>query len=162
MPDFATMRNDELSDSIIDSLNRLVEINLDSTIGYQTAAGAMQNPDYGAMLRQYADDRRRFVGELSKLVQPYAELPEKSRTFPSIPQHDWRNLNSVLTDGDRAILDECEQADEIAVAAYQDVIAKVAPEPVLELLRQQFTDIRNAYERVRALSAALVQAESHR
>ena len=68
------------------------------------------------------------------------------------------NLRAALSSSDISVFAECERADELALIAYQEIIGRTTTEPILEILRHQFTNIRNAYERVKALRGALEQS----
>lgn len=153
--------SEELSDSVLANLRNLIELNLEGHAGYMNAAESLENPDYQVRLREFAADRQRFAAELRDVIRQYAPARGNEELEPGAIDSGWGGLASVLGGGDRAILEQCAAADQVAVVAYQDTIAKVLPESILEVLRQQFTDVRNAYEWVHGLSAAMAQAESH-
>jgi uncharacterized protein (TIGR02284 family) len=89
------------------------------------------------------------------LVRRQGEEPAETGTLSGLLQQGWINLKATLTSGDGAILTECQNADEVTMSAYQDAIGATTAEPLLVVLRRQFTDVRNAYERVHALAVAL-------
>jgi uncharacterized protein (TIGR02284 family) len=145
----------EFDHEIAVRLNQLIQLNLDAQVGYETAATHVANEDYRHLMREYAGRREQFAGELSRLVRNEGEEARESGSLEGLVRQAWINLKAALTNGDGAILEECRNADGIALRAYQDAIGEITVEPLLVILRRQFTDVRNAYERMKALSAAL-------
>jgi uncharacterized protein (TIGR02284 family) len=145
----------ELDARALEMINRLIQQNLDARAGYEAAANHVGSEQYRAMLGEFATQRAQFAEELGTLVRNQGEEPTESGTLSGLLQQGWINLKAALTNGDGAILAECQTADEVTLSAYQDAIGETTAEPLLVVLRSQFTDVRNACERVRALTAAL-------
>ncbi len=145
----------ELDDQLVNRLNNLLELNIDSQSGYKLAAANVQEDQYRELLAEYANQRGLFVDQLSQLLRQQDEIPTETGTLGEALREGWLNLKVALGSGDGAIFAECVREDETVIGAYQDAFGHITQEPLLELLRQQFTDIRNAYERVKALRAAL-------
>lgn len=138
-------------------LNNLLAINLDSQGGYKTAADVLRNKEYAVLFRQYAQQRQENATELTRLIRASGHTPDKTGTIPGLFRQGWINLEAALTEGDAPIFAEIERADTLTVSAYQDVMGKITREEIMAVLRRQFTEIRNAYDRVKALRAALEQ-----
>lgn len=137
----------------------LLNLNLDDHKGYMTAANALQNPEYATLFREYAQERQQNATELGELLQKHGHSADKTGTFAGILHQGWINLESLLAQGDASIFGECERVDGLTLSAYQDVMGKITKEELMELLRQQFTTIRNAYVRIKNLHSALVQTQ---
>lgn len=145
----------KLDDQLVNHLNHLLELNIDSQTGYKLAAANVHEAQYRGMLEEYANQRSLFASHLSQLINRTNENPTDMGTLSGVLREGWLNLKAALGSGDGAILAECASEDETVIRAYQDALGKITQEPLLEMLRGQFTDIRNAYERVKALSGAL-------
>lgn len=139
-------------------LNDLLQLNLDSQIGYQTAVDGLRNKEYAARFHQYAQERKQNADELTQLLRATGHTVSKAGTLPGLFHQGWLNLEALLAAGDAAILADCERVDGLILAAYQDVMGKTTNEGILDLLRRQFTLIRDAYDYVRTLRGALEQA----
>jgi len=139
-------------------LNDLLQINLDGQSGYEAAAKDLKNQDYQDLFRQYAQERQANADALSNMVRAGGHTPGKMGSLAGAFHEGWMNLRAVLSSGDLAVFAECEQADSLALAAYQEVMGRTTDEAILGPLREQFTVIRNAYERVKALRGALEQS----
>lgn len=143
-------------DEVVAALNILVEVNRDGKRGYETAADAIESSDYQALFLEYAAQRAQFADELSALIRQYGGNPTDNGDLAATFHRAWINIKSAVTAGDdSAIMAECARGEEVAIRAYQDAMAKDLPDDVRTLVRHQFTDVKIAYERVRALNAAL-------
>lgn len=149
----------QMTDSEVALFQDLLNLNSDGHNGYMTAANALTNAEYAELFRQYAQERQQNATELAELLQRNGQATGKTGTFAGMLHQGWINLESLLTQGDAPIFGECERVDALTLAAYQDVMGKTTKDELMELLRQQFTTIRNAYERVKNLHSALVHAQ---
>lgn len=147
-----------LDDTLAAELKDLLQLNLNGQNGYTAAATDLKNEDYKTLLEGYAQERSEHADALSELLRANHYAPEKTGSLAGALHEGWMNLRSALSSGDISVFAECERADELALAAYQEVIGRTTDEPILEILRHQFTNIRNAYERVKALRGALEQS----
>jgi uncharacterized protein (TIGR02284 family) len=145
----------ELDSRTVDMINRLIQHQLDGQAGYEAAASNVKSEQYQTMLREFAVQRGEFAAEWSQLLEHQGKAPVESGTLGGLLQQGWVNLKAVLTNGDGAILVECANADDATLSAYQSAIGETTDEGLLTILRRQFTDVRNAHDRVRALATAL-------
>jgi uncharacterized protein (TIGR02284 family) len=139
-------------------LNDLLQLNLDSQNGYKTAADALRNKDYAERFHQYAQERQQNADELTQLLRANGHTGSKAGTLSGLFHQGWLNLEALLAAGDAALLADCERADALILSAYQDVMGKTTNEGLLDLLRRQFTVIRDAHDYVKTLRGALEQA----
>lgn len=140
---------------VVEILNQLIVTNRDSAEGYETAAGAVENPDYRQFFQEYAQQRAQFVAELSRLVTEYGGDPEQSGNLAGTFQRAWMNIKASLSAGDHAIMDECDRGDEAALALYAEILPKALPDTVKSVVRSQLVDVRISHERVHAINGAL-------
>lgn len=140
---------------VIDTLNHLIEVNCDAIEGYQTAASAVQNNEYAQMLREYSQQRDRFVVELSNLVVRHGGTPQTSGRLAGLLQRAWLNIKSSLTQGDGPILAECSKSEESLLKVYQEALSRNLPDNVREVLQQHESELRLVCERLRTITVAL-------
>lgn len=139
--------------------NDLLQLNLDGQSGYETAANALSNQDYAELFRQFARERQENAAESTQLLQANGHSADKAGTLSGLFHQGRLNVESLLTKGDAPLFAECERADALALAAYQDVMGQTTREELMEILRRQFTVIRDAHDRVKVLRSALEQAQ---
>ena len=147
-----------LDDTLATELKDLLQLNLNGQNGYTAAATDLKNEDYKTLLAGYAQERGEHANALSELLRAHHYAPDKTGSLSGALHEGWMNLRAALSSSDISVFAECERADELALAAYQEVIGRTTTEPILEILRHQFTNIRTAYERVKALRGALEQS----
>ncbi len=142
---------------VVEILNQLIVTNLDSVNGYETAASAVENPDYRQIFEEYAGQRRQFASELSELVSQSGGDPEQGGNLAGAFQRAWMNIKATLTEGDQAIMEECDRSDQAALELYAEILPQNLPEAAKVLVRRQLVDVRIAHERVHAINGALAQ-----
>ena len=65
------------------------------------------------------------------------------------------NLKSAVTSGDdHAILAECERGEDSAVEEYKKAIAENLLAPSREIVSRQYSEIKNAHDRIKNLRDA--------
>lgn len=159
MTNLQTTTGITLSDQEAALFNDLLQLNQDSQNGYATVAGGLNNQDYADLFHQYAQERQQNADELTQLLHGTGHSAGKAGTLSGLFHQGRLNVESLLTQGDAPLFAECEQADALALAAYQDVMGKTTREELMVILRRQFTVIRDAYERVKVLRGALEQTQ---
>lgn len=154
-----TTTNIALSDQEAALFNDLLQLNQDSQNGYATAAGGLSNPDYAELFRQYAQERQQNANELTQLIQASGHSAGQAGSLSGLFHQGRLNVEALLTQGDAPLFAECERADALTLAAYQDVMGKTTREELMVILRRQFTVIRDAHDRVKVLRGALEQVQ---
>ena len=151
-PDKMLLNNEQL----IAHLNTLIETCKDGQNGYTTAAEDVKNPAYKTLFSRYAQQRGTFIGILQVEVRHLGGDPEQSGSMIGSLHRGWINLKSALTTGDEAaILAECVRGEDAAIEAYKTVTAEILPFHINSMIEQQYADIRDARDKVRALDNIL-------
>lgn len=125
----------QIDDKILSHLNHLIQLNMDAQAGYATAAEHVAHEEYRRLLREYAIQRAQFADELSQLVRGQNKETEDSASLGGLLHQAWIDLKAALTNGDGAILAECQSVDGIVIRGYQDAIGEILAEPLLVILR---------------------------
>lgn len=145
------------NEQAVDVLNELIALNWDSREGYQAAAEAVENNHYQSILQNYAHQRRCFIMQLSDVLRSHGGEPVASGNLSGTLQRAWINIKSALTEGDAAILAECDRSEAATLESYQQAFDQELPTSVTDVIRHQMTDVRNAYEHIHGLTTALEQ-----
>jgi uncharacterized protein (TIGR02284 family) len=142
---------------IISTINDLIETLKDGQEGFKQAAEAVKDPQLKSLFSEYSLQRAKFSGELqSEAIGLGESNPEDSSSTAGAMHRAWINLKSAITSGDdHAVLAECERGEDSAVAEYKKAIEDEAlSAPVRETISRQFTDVKNAHDRIKALRDA--------
>ncbi|MDQ3686489.1 MAG: PA2169 family four-helix-bundle protein [Acidobacteriota bacterium] len=143
------------NDDAISTLNNLIETCKDGQNGFQTAADGVKNTELKTLFSTYAQQRAKFAGDLQSEVRRLGGDPEKSGSVAATLHRGWINIKSTVTGEDEsAVLAECERGEDSAVSNYQDALAANLPANVQDVVQRQFTQIKDAHDRIRSLEQA--------
>ena len=142
-------------DDVISTLNNLIETCKDGQNGFQTAADGVKNSELKTLFHTYAQQRAQFAGELQGEVRRLGGDPEKTGSIAATLHRGWIDIKSAVTGEDEnAVIAECERGEDSAVKNYQDAINGGLPDDVRSIVERQYTQVREAHDRVRTLERA--------
>ena len=142
---------------VISTLNSLIETLKDGQEGFRQAAEAVKDSQLKSLFNELSLQRSKFAGELqSHAIQMGESTPEDSSSTAGALHRAWINMKSAITSqDDHAILAECERGEDSAVAEYKKAMEdEDLSAPVRETISRQFTDVKNAHDRIKALRDA--------
>lgn len=140
------------NDSVISTLNNLIETCKDGQNGFQTAADSVQNSELKSVFYEYAQQRAQFSGELQNIVRNLGGDPENSGSTTAALHRGWINIKSAVTGQDDAsILNECERGEDVAKNAYEEALQESLPANVSQTVQQQYAQVKEAHDRIKAL-----------
>ena len=143
------------NEEVISTLNNLIATCRDGQNGFQTAAGGVQNSELKTLFNAYSQQRARFVGELQDEVRRLGGDAEDQGSVAASLHRGWIDIKSAITgQDDNAILAECERGEDSAVANYSDALDADLPANVRSMLERQFSQVKSAHDRIRALERA--------
>jgi uncharacterized protein (TIGR02284 family) len=142
-------------DNAISTLNNLIETCKDGEYGFRTAAEGIKNGELKTLFNTYAQQRVQFAAELQSEVRHLGGDPEKTGSVIATLHRGWINIKSAVTGNDEAaIISECERGEDSAIKNYQEALKEDLPANVREIIERQFTQVKEAHDRVRALERA--------
>lgn len=157
MPDTFGERTDDTptNDEVISTLNGLIETCRDGQEGFKHAAEGVERSDLKTLFYEFAQQRATFVGDLQDVVRTLGGDPENSGSFAGTLHRGWIDIKSAVSGRDEGvILDECERGEDSAKSAYKSALETALPAYVAQTVQDQFTAIKSAHDRVKALRDA--------
>jgi uncharacterized protein (TIGR02284 family) len=144
------------TENVVSTLNNLIETCKDGQNGFQTAAEGVENDDLKTLFHTYSQQRAQFAGELQAEVRRLGGDPEKTGSLAATLHRGWIDIKSAVTDEDEnAVISECERGEDSAVRNYQDALGdENLPADIRSIVQRQFTEIKEAHDRIRALERA--------
>jgi uncharacterized protein (TIGR02284 family) len=142
---------------IISTINGLIETLKDGQEGFRQASEAVKDSKLKSLFSEFSLQRSKFAGELqNEAISLGDHNPEDSGSASGMMHRAWINLKSAITSGDdHAVLAECERGEDSAVAEYKKAMEEEdLSAPVRETISRQFTDVKNAHDRIKALRDA--------
>ena len=143
------------NDDVISTLNNLIETCKDGQNGFQTAAEGVKNSELKTLFHTYAQQRAQFAGELQGEVRRLGGDPEQTGSVAATLHRGWINIKSAVTGEDEnAVISECERGEDSAVSNYRDALNADLPADVRSIVERQYTQVKSAHDRIRALERA--------
>ena len=143
---------------IISTINDLIETLKDGQEGFRQASEAVKDTQLKTLFSEYSLQRSKFAGELQNEAISLGEHnPENTSSTAGAMHRAWINLKAAITSGDdHSVLAECERGEDSAVAGYKKAMEdEELSAPVRETISRQFTQVKNAHDRIKALRDAM-------
>jgi uncharacterized protein (TIGR02284 family) len=141
------MSNNEVISILID----LVETCKDGEECFRNAAENMSNSEFRRLFAIFAQQRGQFVQELQAEVH---RLGGDAAGTGGWLHRTWMNLKSSVPRDEVSIIAECQREEESAVNDYQEALKADLPLDVQYVVKRQYMDIKDAYDRIRILQRA--------
>ncbi len=140
-----------LSKNTLENIQGLIEINLDSSKGFEEASKRCDDPSLGPVFRALGTERAAFAGELQRLVSQNGELPETSGSLLGTAHRWWMKLRDSVDSDDTSLLSEMERGEDSIKKCYEKVIADVGTSAIATTLHSQHGQILRGHDRIRDL-----------
>ena len=143
------------NDDVVSTLNNLIETCKDGQNGFQTAADGVKNSELKTLFHTYSQQRAQFAGELQGEVRRLGGDPEQTGSVAATLHRGWIDIKSAVTGEDEnAVISECERGEDSAVSNYKDALNANLPADVRSIVERQYTQVKEAHDRIRALERA--------
>lgn len=126
---------------------------------FRDAAENIQNNEFRRLFNIFSQQRVQFITELKAEVHRLrgdasAEI-EDTRELPgnTVPFKRSTVTKSIVRD-EASIIGECQREEETAVNDYQEALKADLPLDVQYVVKRQYMDIKDAYDRIRILQRA--------
>ena len=146
------------NNEVIFILKNLIETCKRGQNGFRVAADSVQNSEFRRLFNIFSQQRAQFVAELQTELHRLGgdvsgtdteEQPGNIGSFksaPTVKQGVFRNEASVIA--------ECQREEAAAVNSYQEALKADLPLDVQYVVKRQYMDIKDAYDRIRILQRA--------
>jgi uncharacterized protein (TIGR02284 family) len=145
------MKNSE----VISILNELIETCRDGQEGFRTAAENIHNSEFRRLFNIFSQQRAQFISELQAEVHRLGGEARQRGSIAAWLQRGWMNIEAAVTRGDEGtIIAECQRGEEAAVNNYREALKNDLPLDVQYVVKRQYMDIKDSYDRIRILQRA--------
>jgi len=143
---------------VISMLNNLIETCRRGQNGFRNAAESIQNSEFRRLFNIFSQQRAQFITELQSEVHRLGGEAGKSdeartATDKTIPFRSAATKVGGIRD-EATVIAECQQEEETAVNDYQDALKADLPLDVQYVVKRQYMDIKDAFDRIRILQRA--------
>jgi uncharacterized protein (TIGR02284 family) len=147
------MNNNE----VISILNGLVETCKRGQDAFRNAADSIRNSEFRRLFNIFGQQRAQFISELGAEIHRLggdsvkAEEATAGRSDNTIP---FRLPGAAEVRDEAITIAECQREEEAAVNDYQEALKADLPLDVQYVVKRQYMDIKDAYDRIRILQRA--------
>jgi uncharacterized protein (TIGR02284 family) len=148
-------------DDTLDTLNNLIETAKDGEYGFRTSAEYLRSPDIKQSFLRRAEECRMAAAELQTLVINLGGRPEKGGSASGAMHRGWVAVKGTLAGySDKAILEETERGEDIALSTYRSALDEMLPADVRSVIERQFEGVKRNHVEVRMLRDRARTAEA--
>jgi len=134
------------------TLNDLIETLKDGEKGFRSAADDVKDVGVKTTFNELSRQRAQMAAELASHQRgDDAKSSPESGSVSGAAHRGWMNIKSALGGGEKAILDEAERGEDVAVKAYEDALKEPLPADVADVVRKQYREVKQAHNRVKAM-----------
>ena len=140
------------TDNVIATLSDLAECAKDGEYGFRASAAQVTRADLQATLTQRGDDCRDAAHELYDQIRSLGGSPPDGGTAGGAMHRGWVAVKTKLSGHDDVtVLDECERAEDAAVARYRKALKESLPTSIRMLVERQLQGAIGNHDRIKML-----------
>jgi uncharacterized protein (TIGR02284 family) len=139
---------------VISILSDLIETCKDAEECFRNAADRIGNSEFRRLFSIFAQQRSQFVQELQAEIHRLGGDASKVVGIGGKLHRSWMNLKSAVPRDEASIISECQREEESAVNDYQEALKGDLPLDVQYVIKRQYMDVKDAYDRIRILQRA--------
>jgi uncharacterized protein (TIGR02284 family) len=147
------MNNNE----VLSILNDLIETCRRGQSAFRNAAESCQNGEFRRLFNIFLQQRTQFITELQAEVHRLGGEANVGETVPlfgnAVPFRSSATVKSTVRD-EATVIGECQREEAAAVNDYQEALKADLPLDVQYVVKRQYMDIKDAYDRIRILQRA--------
>lgn len=140
-----------MADNTANTLNDLVETAKDGEAGFRHAAEHVKSQQLRSLFERYAQQRASFAQELQAVVSTLGDKPAESGHVASTLHRGWISIKEAVSSGDKAIVDEAERGEDVAMEAYRKALSSDLTGNARAIVEKQFAGVQEAHGTVRDL-----------
>lgn len=145
----------DLNEDAIDTLNNLLEICRDGEFGFGESAEHTKTQEVKSVFLQRAGDCRSAAAELEQLIVQMGGTPDEGGTVSGAMHRGWVAVKGTLSGySDLSMLEECERAEDVALAQYRKALTQNLPQHAKEVVERQAQGAQRNHDQIRGMRNA--------
>jgi uncharacterized protein (TIGR02284 family) len=139
-------------DKVVSVISDLIERCKDGREGFKTAAEDVKDQDLKQLFKEYAVQRDNMMTQLQNELHKIGKTQDESGSVEGTIHRAWIDLKSAISTNDRQrILEECERGEDYAVSAYKKALKEDLPQPINEVVQEQYQRVQASHDHIRYL-----------
>ena len=144
--------NDGDRGDTLDVLSDLAECSKDGEYGFKTSAERATRQDLKNLFLQRAEGCRGAAQELHQQIRSLGGSPDEGGSAMGAMHRGWVSVKAALsTYDDKAILEECERGEDVALARYRKAAKSNLPAGVRQLVERQLQGVQKNHDQIKML-----------
>ncbi len=136
----------------IEQLNKLIETSLDGEYGFRSCAEHVKSAELKRIFLERAASCQRGATELQGLVGSLGGKADTHSTVAGTLHRGWVSVVGTLSGhSDKAMLDECERGEDVALERYRDALKQPLPADVKTVVQSQYEGVKRNHDQIRNL-----------
>jgi len=141
-----------LREETINVVSDLQRINLDSSAGWRTASGHIEDASLKSHFEQIARQRDQFAAELANLLMSAGKTPIESGSVAGTLHRWWLTVRSAVgVSNIYPVLAEAERGEDSIKEHYEKALREPLSASVSDLIAQQYAKVKRIHDEVRDL-----------
>jgi len=142
----------DLTQETIETIQDLIQANLDSAEGFNEAAQQIEHPNLASLFVELGQQRKQIAEALQEHVQFNGERPRRDGTWLATLHRSWTDLRAKISSGDpHTILSEAERGEDYIKGAYEEGLKETAGSAMNDVLLEQYKTVKAGHDRIRNL-----------
>jgi uncharacterized protein (TIGR02284 family) len=142
------------NNGVISILENLIETCKAGQNVFRQAAETIQNSEYRRLFNIFSQQRAQFITELQAEAHRLGGRVNEQFKYVAPPTNKTIPFRTPLIRDEASIVADCQFEEEIAVNDYQAALKEDLPLDIQYVVKRQYMDIRDAYDRIRILRRA--------
>ena len=139
-------------EDLIYTLNELIQTCEDGALGFRTCADDVSDLQLRTFFANRAQSCAAAATELQDLVRTYGGEPATGGGWGGALHRRWIDIRALISGrGDRAVLEECERGEDVALASYRRALDKRLPDDARAVVERQLQGVMRNHDQVRSL-----------
>ena len=143
---------EDMNGDAIDTLNNLLESCRDGEYGFRECAEHTKAHAIKTILNLRSDDCKSAAAELQELIICMGGKPEEGGTASEALHRGWVAVKGTLSGySDYDMLDECERAEDVALAQYRKALKSSLPLTAKTVVERQAQGAQKNHGQIKAM-----------
>jgi len=140
-------------ENIVNSLNKLLEMNYDARLGYEECANHTDDQGFKNYFQKRVFEREKIISKLNAEITALGGTAVSGGSTTGVLHRIWIDIKNLVNSSDNdALLEECIKGEKAFMNAYRETMKKISlPETLRIKLIKQLNEVESTLEMLEVL-----------